>query len=291
MKLHTRIAPSPTGDMHIGTARTAYFNWLAARATGGNFLLRIDDTDIERSKPEFTKVIIDTMKWLGLDYDQMIKQSDRFAIYLSEARDLVKKGLAIQKVDGSIVLYPSDNDIPNEWNDELSGHTKVSDFEKTNLAEMCIIKKDGSPTYHFASVIDDISHSINCVIRGVDHFSNTAKQITIYRSLGKENDIPKYYHVGLIHDGKKLSKREGAASMLKYQSEGFDPDAMLNFMVRLGWGPTVDDKSTSVLPKARMLELFIDGGKMKNSAANMDAAKLHSFDKKYKILKNHVAKS
>lgn len=280
---NTRIAPSPTGDMHVGTARTAYFNWLAARASGGSFTLRIDDTDLERSKPEYTNVILDTMKWLGLDYDGLLYQSYRFSHYRLEATKLVDNGLAVAS-DGAIKLNLFGDNIPNKWYDDISGWMKISSDDMDNVRNMVLIKSDGTATYNFATVIDDRDCNINYIIRGVDHISNTPKQVVLYHLLGV--DVPKYAHVGLIGvKGKPLSKRDGAASMLHYRNAGYDPDAMLNFLARMGWGPTVDDKTTKTLPRDRMLELFFAGGSMKSSMAGFDLDKLESFDRKYKAAK------
>jgi len=293
---NTRIAPSPTGDMHIGTARTAYFNWLAARATGGKFILRIDDTDLSRSDPKYSQVVLDTMNWLGLDYDSLVYQSQRFDLYYEKANQLIDEGKA--KKDGSaIILFPGpfamngfdeESEYPYRyWQDELAGRIRMSrDDEALITAGIVLIKKDGSPTYHFASVVDDIDLGINYVIRGKDHTTNTSRHIMIYEALKKYDQVPQYAHIGLIHkDGKKLSKRDGAASMLWYKDQGYHPDAILNFMARMGWGPTVDDKTTSLLPKEKMLDLFLSGGKMKNADANLDMKKLDSFDRKYKARK------
>ena len=276
---NTRFAPSPTGFAHLGNFRTAYFNWLAARASGGSFLLRIDDTDLNRSDSKFIDVIIDTMNWLELDYDKLIYQSKRFDVYNKVANDLVSKGLA-RFGDDAIVLFP--DSIPDFWDDELAGRVSISNDDKTRMnGGIVLMKGDGSPTYHFASVVDDIEFGVNYLIRGKDHTTNTARHVAIYMALGAP--LPRFAHIGLIRkDGTKLSKRDGAASMLSYREKGYDPDAMLNFMARLGWGPTVDDKTTAILPREKMLQLFLSGGKMKNSDANMDMAKLDSFDKKYK---------
>jgi len=287
--LVTRIAPSPTGDMHLGTARTAYFNWLAARSTGGTFILRIDDTDLARSDDKFSQVILDTMDWLGLDYDKLIYQSQRFDVYRDVAEKLVKNGQA-QRTDDAIVLFPIyPENINDSWHDDIAGNVVISNDDKKQIGNgIVLIKGDGSPTYHFASVVDDIQFGINFVIRGKDHTTNTARQVALYSCLkfvlhDYNYSLPRYAHIGLIRkDGAKLSKRDGAASMLSYREKGYDSDAMLNFMARLGWGPTVDDKTTTLLPREKMLQLFLSGGKMKNSDANMDMAKLDSFDKKYK---------
>jgi glutamyl-tRNA synthetase len=297
MKYNTRIAPSPTGDMHLGTARTAYFNWLAARSTGGKFILRIDDTDVDRNKPEYTQVILDTMDWLGLDYDSIEYQSKRFDRYKEVANDLIGKKyarIAYGSTD-AVVLTPMDGNeisfnIPDSFQDELAGEVKITARDKelmvpsTDSNGIVLLRSDGLPTYHFACVVDDIDMGINYVIRGVDHLTNTARQVAIYTALGAE--VPKFAHIGLISkDKRKLSKRDGAASMLHYRDAGYDPDALLNGMARLGWGPTVDDKTTALLPKEKMLELFFSGGKMKSSVANMEMHKLDSFDRKYKARK------
>ena len=291
-KINTRIAPSPTGDMHLGTARTAYFNWLAAKASGGSFILRIDDTDISRSDPKFSQVILDTMSWLGLDYDSLIYQSKRFNVYKDIADKLLKNGQA-QKNDGAIILSPiHPENINDSWYDDIAGNIIISDDDKILIKNgIVLIKSDGSPTYHFASVIDDIQFGINFVIRGKDHTTNTARQVVLYNCLKfilheYDYSLPRYAHIGLIRkDGAKLSKRDGAASMLWYKHQGYDPDAMLNFMARLGWSPTVDDKTTALLPREKMLEIFLTGGKMRNSDANMDIVKLDSYNRKYKARK------
>ena len=279
MILNTRIAPSPSGDMHIGTARTAYFNWLAARATGGKFILRIDDTNQEKNKPEYTQVILDTMEWLELDYDEIHYQSKRFDLYLLAAHKLVSEGKAKVLDNGAIAL--TEISMPQKWLDDIAGSIAISGDDFQNAQELILIRGDGSPTYHFSSVYDDANLGINYILRGVDHISNTARQIAIFNALGK--DLPRFAHIGLIHqNGKKLSKRDGAASILHYKDNGYSSAAMCNFLLRMGWGPKIDDKSTKTLDRARALELFIDGGTLKSSSANLDLVKLESFNRKYK---------
>jgi len=269
--------------MHLGTARTAYFNWLAARASGGRFILRIDDTDTSRDKPEYVDVILDTMKWLGLDYDKLVFQSERNEGYLASAEWMIRKGCAKHQ-DGAIVFVPENQVGDNQWYDELSGWIKITKEDLSFINGMVLIKSNGEPTYHFASCIDDVALGINYIIRGHDHITNTSRHVYLFAALGYP--IPKFAHVGLIHfDGRKLSKRDGAASILYYRDKGYDPDAVLNFMARLGWGPKIDDKTTKLLPRERMLELFLEGGKMRSSPANMDMAKLDSFNRKYEALK------
>lgn len=286
---NTRIAPSPTGDMHIGTARTAYFNYLAAKASGGNFLLRIDDTDLERSKPEHTQVILDTFEWLGLEYDEIIYQSERFDRYASMARALVALDCAIILDNGAIALKLNDktrSQLPKKWKDEVAGYIKITAHDLEQVNGMILIKGDGSPTYNWATVIDDMDYQINYVIRGHDHISNTTKQIILYYVVGAMQFLPMFAHVGLIHyQKKKLSKRDGSASMLYYKEKGYDPDAVLNFMLRMGWGPNVDDKTTKTISKERAIELFLEGGNMRSAPSNMDLNMLESFDRKYKAQK------
>jgi len=280
---NTRIAPSPTGDMHIGTARTAYFNWLAARASGGKFYLRIDDTDQKRNDPAFVKVILETMDWLGLNSDDTFYQSNRFDRYSSLAKEFLDKGMASIKDGATILLLPNGN-LPDKWTDMVKGDIAITTNDIENTDGIVLIKSDGSPSYNWSSVIDDIDYDINLVIRGTDHITNTSRQALLYHCLGKTP--PKYAHVSLIgYKGKPMSKRDGAASMLHYRNAGYDPDAMLNFLARLGWGPTVDDKSTVMLDKTRMIELFLTGGKMRNAFSGFDLSKLESFDRKYKAKK------
>jgi glutamyl/glutaminyl-tRNA synthetase len=290
---NTRIAPSPTGDFHIGTARTAYFNWLAARASGGKFILRVDDTDANRHDEKAVQVIYDAMAWLGLDYDYSFRQSDQSSqfTYKRSTEDLLNAGLATRLDDGAVLLKMPDN-LPTSWHDNVAGDVPIGDEDRAVIDGLVLIKSDGSPTYHFATVIDDAFHSINYIIRGKDHLKNTPKHIAIYLQMAKASTsnanytVPQYAHVGLIFkDGKKISKRDGAASLLKYKEAGIDSDAMLNFLLRMGWGPKIDDKTTAVLPKEAALGLFLNGGKMRNNEPNFDQAKLDSFDRKYKARK------
>ena len=293
----TRIAPSPTGDMHLGTARTAYFNWLVAKASGGELILRIDDTDIGRSDESKIRDIYTVMGWLSLDYSLLVRQSYRFDRYRQVASALVDDGFATKQDDGATLLSLEDYwklACGETWKDEISDKIKITDDDFKYVSTMPIIKSDGSPTYNFASVVDDIDFEINYVIRGVDHLKNTSKQVILYcvlRILQAHSRelfdvaivLPKYAHVGLLFkDNKKLAKRDGAASMISYMDSGIDPEAMLNFLLRLGWGPTVDDKYTAVIPRDKAIQLFLDGGNMRNSPANIDLQKLKSFDRKYK---------
>lgn len=281
MQYVTRIAPSPTGDFHIGTARTAYFSWLAARASGGKFILRIDDTDQERHQEKAVEVILETMKWLGLDYDETFRQSNRRDTYKEIADIMLRNGTAVTLDGGAIGTNPDKFVLPDNWTDTIAGSIQITDQDRKNCPGVVLIKSDGFPTYQFSCVVDDHLTGVNYIIRGVDHISNTAKQVGLYNLL--QWTTPQYAHVGLIHkDKKKISKRDGAASMLSYREKGYNPDAVLNFLLRMGWGPKQDDKSTAVLPKERALELFLSAGSMRAASSNFDQAKLDSFDRKYK---------
>jgi glutamyl-tRNA synthetase len=268
--LNTRIAPSPTGDMHLGTARTAYFNWLAARATGGKFILRIDDTDLERSKPEHTEVILETMEWLGLDYDEIHYQSKRQDRY----EDIVR------------MFKHSDKGFIDDGCLRLT-----APFEEDN--HLVMMKSDGSPTYHFASVLDDIDMDTNYIIRGNDHELNLPKHQHIHNqivgNLGPA--FPDVQHVSLItKGGKKMSKRDDAASMLWYRDQGYSPEAVLNFMLRLGWSPDQDDKSNAIITRDKAVEMFFDGGHfIKAKLSGYDQNKLDWFNKKYKAMERMAA--
>lgn len=286
----TRIAPSPTGPTHMGTVRTAYFNWLAARASGGHFIVRIDDTDLSRSNQTYADQFLSALKWLGLDWDSLHYQSKRLNLYRDVAQSLIDQGLATK--DGQAVRLNLDvlPDVPT-WRDMIAGDVKIQPDNVGGFQQMYLIGSDGMPTYHFASCVDDIDMSVNLVIRGKDHTTNTAKHILLYHLL--DAVPPAYAHVGLLfarQDGKvkKMSKRDASSDITTYIQQGTDPDAMLNFLARLGWGPTVDDKTTKLLTKDDMLRLFLDGGSMRNKDATVDFQKLDAFDRKYKARKaNH----
>lgn len=277
----TRIAPSPTGDMHIGTARTAWFNWLAARASGGKFILRIDDTDKDRNKSESVDVILSVMDWLGLDHDEIHFQSDRFDRYRDVA-DLLKSTHLAKIADNGAVLLdlPADNMTGMSWNDTISGPQKFTDnIIKDHDRDIVLIRGDGMPTYHFATVVDDMDMGVNWVIRGIDHFTNTFRQSMIGHALSA--NAPDYTHLGLImKDKKKMSKRDDSASMMAYRAAGYDPDGMLDYMTRLGWGEStgVDRK---VITRDDALDIFLNG-KMKSKPANFDLRKLDSLDRRHK---------
>ena len=280
----TRVAPSPTGDFHLGTARTAWFNWLAARASGGRFILRIDDTDLARNTEASVQVIFDCMDWLGLDFDETFRQSDRLNRYRGAASVLLSRGLAMEADNGAVLLKDG---RAAPWHDIIGGAQLPGAKHHELAAGQVLIKADGMPTFHFATVIDDIDCGITHVIRGIDHHTNTFRHSAIHAAMG--STMPVHAHLGLIMmDGKKMSKRDAAASLLGYRDAGIDRDALLNFLLRMGWGPTRDDKSMSIIDRDRALELFLDHGRMRSSPAGFDAAKLASFDRKYKARKREL---
>ncbi len=291
---NTRIAPSPTGDFHIGTARTAYFNWLIARSTGGRFSVRIDDTDQNRSSDEFVKPIYDSLNWLGLDYDSNFQQSDRYrlGVYKSYCDALISANFAYKDNDSGVYRLRWNDEFPRTWKDNVCGTIAVSNDDVAKINDLVIMRSDDNgnlPLYHFASVVDDYENDTNFIVRGVDHISNTSRQIAIWSAINMATkqsvEIPEFAHVGLLfHQGKKISKRDGAASMLTYKNNGFNPDAMLNFLLRLGWSPTKDDKSTAIITKDQALSMFLSQGHMRAANPNVDFLKLDSFDRKYKAM-------
>ena len=237
MKL--RIAPSPTGSLHIGNARTALFNWLYAKANGGTFVVRIDDTDIERSTEEFQKDILENLRWLGLDWDEGVevggehgdyKQSSRFDRYREVANELLEKDLAY-KDDGAIRFkVPSDRTI--EFKDFVRGDMS---FETSDVEDFVILRSDNTPTYHLASTVDDIDYGITIIARGEDILSSTPKHILIMQALN--SDLPDFCHLPLLFgpDGKKLSKRHGDTSVEAFRDKGILQEAMFNYLCLLGW--------------------------------------------------------
>ena len=265
----TRFAPSPTGYLHIGGARTALFSWLYARRHGGPFVLRIEDTDLERSTPEAVNAILEGMNWLGLDYDEgPFYQTQRFDRYREVLRRLLGEGKAYYcyctkeeleglrteqmarkqkpRYDGRYRDYqgpPREGVEPVvRFKNPLDGEVVVEDlirgnivFQNAELDDLIIARADGTPTYNFCVVVDDMDMGITHVIRGDDHINNTPRQINILKALGAP--IPKYGHVPMIlgPDGQKLSKRHGAASVMECRDLGYLPEAVLNYLVRLGW--------------------------------------------------------
>jgi len=227
----TRFAPSPSGYLHIGGVRTALYAWLYARNQGGKFLLRIEDTDIERSSEESKLSIFEGMKWLGLDHDEeIIHQSERFEIYKKRADELISAGKAYES-EGAI-RFKSDRSSNVIISDQVFGDVEVNSDE---MDDFIIMRSNGAPTYHFAVVIDDFESGITHVMRGDDHLKNTARHIQLMKAF--DYPIPDFVHLPMIlgPDGSRLSKRHGAMNVLHYKEEGFSSEALLNYLVRLGW--------------------------------------------------------
>ena len=242
MKL--RIAPSPTGQLHIGNARTALFNWLYAKANNGTFLVRIDDTDTERSTSEYQKDITDNLKWLGLHWDEGIevgdsndtyKQSSRFDRYREVAENLLSKNLAYE--DDGAIRFKVPNDGSIEFNDYIRGEMS---FNLSDVEDFVILRSDKSPTYHLASTVDDVDYGITIIARGEDILSSTPKHIMLMKSMGAT--LPDFCHLPLLFgpDGKKLSKRHGDTSVEAFKNKGILSDAMFNYLCLLGWSPGND---------------------------------------------------
>ncbi len=263
--LKVRFAPSPTGYLHVGGARTALFNWMHARKNGGKFILRIEDTDKNRTKPEYLNEILESLRWLKLDWDEIYYQSQRFDIYREYAQKLLEKGLAYQK-DEAIFFKYQFNQI--KINDLIRGEVTFSELPKP---EEVIIKRDGSPTYNFSCCIDDALMGVNCVIRGEDHLSNTPKQILLYQALGF--DLPEFAHIPLIlsPEGGRLSKRYGATAISDYKKEGYLPEALVNYFLLLGWSAG-DNKEILALNQAKELFKLKDVNKT-GSAFSLDKLK------------------
>ncbi|RYD66782.1 MAG: hypothetical protein EOP83_04170 [Verrucomicrobiaceae bacterium] len=293
----TRIAPSPTGMMHVGTARTAIFNWLAARASMGKFILRIDDTDSARNQPEAVQPIIDGLNWLGLRPDETHYQSRRSETYHQYAALLMDDDLAYRAENGAILLRRPKN-MPRAWTDSIKGTIPITDRDLELMGDLVLIKggeKLGEPTYQYASTLDDYLMRVNYIIRGVDHIANTGKQIAVWTALNEvysvgvmpggiyPAELPKFAHVGLItKDGKKLSKRDGAASLLDYRDNDYEAEALFAFLVRMGWGPKIDNKENAIIGRDRALELFLDGGNLKSADCGFDQNRLDNLNRKFK---------
>jgi glutamyl-tRNA synthetase len=229
--MKVRFAPSPTGYLHIGGARTALFNWMYARSQGGTFILRIEDTDLTRSKPEFSDEILKGLEWLGLKWDEFYRQSERFAIYREYAEKLLQEGKAYNEGRAVILRMPEET---VKLFDMIRGEIV---FEPEALKDEVLMKSDGTPTYNFSCAVDDALMGITHVIRGEDHISNTPKQIQMYKALGL--NVPKFAHLPLIlgSDGTRMSKRTGAVAVSDYQAMGFLPEALVNYLMLLGWSP------------------------------------------------------
>ena len=303
MTVRTRFAPSPTGYLHIGGARTALYCWLEARHRGGEFVLRIEDTDRERSTQAAIDAILEAMDWLGLDYNEgPIYQTDRVARYQEVAEQLIASGkayyayetkeeldamreaamakqekpryngaarelnLAYKDDPNRVIRFKNPLDGTVVFDDLIKGKIEIANSE---LDDMVIFRPDGYPTYNFAVVVDDWDMSINEVIRGDDHINNTPRQINLYEAIGAP--VPKFGHMPMILDeqGAKLSKRTGAADVMQYKDAGYLPEALLSYLARLGWS----HGDQEIFTRQELIDLF-DVTNCNSKAARLDMAKL-----------------
>jgi glutamyl-tRNA synthetase len=306
--VRTRFAPSPTGFLHIGGARTALFAWAYARHFGGTFILRIEDTDVERSTPEAVQGILDGMRWLGLAHDEgpfyQMRRMDRYREVIAQMlaagtayhcwatpaeldamreaqrargdkprydgrwrpENRARLGL-VPPVDAQpVVRFRNPDDGEVRWDDLVKGPIA---FANAELDDLIIARSDGTPTYNFCVVVDDWDMRITHVIRGDDHVNNTPRQINILRALGAA--LPRYGHVPMIHgsDGQKLSKRHGAVSVMQYDDDGYLPDAVVNYLARLGWS----HGDAEIFSREQLVEWF-DGSHLSHSPSQFDVDKL-----------------
>ena len=261
-----RFAPSPTGYLHLGSARTALFNWLYARHMGGRFLLRVEDTDKVRSDVRFLEEILNDLRWLGLDWDgEPIFQSRRFSLYRRKAEGLVEAGKAYR--EGEAFLFRVEKGLTIEYDDFIHGRISV---RTDDIKDQVLIKSDGSPSYNFACVIDDVELAITHILRGDDHISNTPKQILFYEAFGLVP--PRFGHMPLIlgPDGAKLSKRHGGVSVEEYRKEGYLPGALVNHLILLGWYPGEEHEVMTLEEAVKMFDI----AQMGDVQAKFDLQKL-----------------
>ncbi|HEX6944701.1 MAG TPA: glutamate--tRNA ligase, partial [Casimicrobiaceae bacterium] len=306
--IRTRFAPSPTGFIHLGNIRSALFPWAFARRHGGTFILRIEDTDTERSTPEATQAIVDAMAWLGLDYDEgPYYQMQRMERYRAVVADMLARGLAYRcympsaelealreqqmargekpRYDGRwrperaqaaglvappgvapVIRFRNPEEGSVAWRDGVKGDITIANAE---LDDLVIARPDGTPTYNFCVVVDDIDMKITHVIRGDDHVNNTPRQINIMRALGASPPVYAHLPTVLTPTGEKLSKRHGARGVLQYRDDGYLPEAVVNYLARLGWSHGDDEIFTT----AQLLEWFdLDG--LSSSPGRFDPDKL-----------------
>jgi glutamyl-tRNA synthetase len=296
--MRVRFPPSPTGALHIGNARTALYNWLLARGSGGQLVLRIEDTDRERSTPENVQLIFDSLEWLGIDWDEgPIYQSANAGRHAEVVQQLLDRGLAYRTTAGpeEVKAFKAAHDNRGFRGEEEGagavrlrmaddGVTVVEDvirgrteFENVLMDDLVIARADGTPVYHLAVVVDDIDAGITHVVRGADHYSNTPKHLRIYAALGA--DSPVYGHLPLLHgpDGKKLSKRHGAASVQDLRNSGYLREAVINYLALLGWGY---DETTTFFTIPQLQELFSLERVSKNPAV-FDELKLRHINGRY----------
>jgi len=259
--VRVRFAPSPTGYLHVGGGRTALFNWLYARRHGGVFVLRIEDTDRERSTDASIEEILESLRWLGLDWDEYYRQTDRADTHREAAERLLEKGLAYEHEGAWWFRVPTDGQTV--VHDDLLGDVA---YPNDQLKDFVIRRSDGSFVYNFAVVVDDADMGITHVIRGDDHLNNAPKQILLYGALGRP--VPRFVHLPLILglDRSRLSKRHGDTSVLEYRERGFLPEALVNFLARLGWA----HGDREVFSREELVELFSIAGINKSAAVFED---------------------
>jgi glutamyl-tRNA synthetase len=282
MTVITRFAPSPTGLFHAGSYRTALFAYIFAKQNKGKFILRIEDTDKERSKKEYEDNIIDSLKWLGLDYDELYRQSDRTDIYKKYIQKLIDSGHAFisketpkEAGDRAEVIRFKNPKKKVIFNDLIRGQVE---FDTTELGDFVIAKSLEEPVFHLVNVVDDHEMGMTHIIRGEDHISNTPRQILIYEAIGAKN-IPIFAHIPLLlaKDRSKLSKRHGAIPMTEYRERGFLPEVLVNYMALLGWHPA-DDREVLTLDDI-VKEFSLD--RVQKGGAIFDEEKLKWFDHQY----------
>ncbi|OIN93301.1 MAG: glutamate--tRNA ligase [Comamonadaceae bacterium CG1_02_60_18] len=321
-KTRTRFAPSPTGFIHLGNIRSALYPWAFARSTGGDFILRIEDTDLERSTQASVDVIIEGMAWLGLDHDEgPFYQMQRMDRYKAVLADLVATGhvypcyMSIAELDAlrerqtaakekprydgtwrpepgkvlppipegvrPVLRFKNPKDGAVVWDDKVKGRIEISNDE---LDDLVIARPDGTPTYNFCVVVDDMDMGITHVIRGDDHVNNTPRQINIFKALGKEPPVYAHLPTVLNEQGEKMSKRNGAKAVTQYREEGYLPDAMVNYLARLGWSHGDDE----IFSRQQFIEWF-NLDHLGKSAAQFDEAKLRWVNAQHiKITPNDV---
>ncbi len=278
MSVRVRFAPSPTGHVHIGNIRAAIFNWLYARHVGGAFLLRVEDTDRERSTPEAIETLLACMDWMGIDYDEPpTYQSARTARHLAVAADLEARGLAYRENKGGggeCLVFRMPDQGTCVMTDLVKGTIQK---QAQDVKDFVIVRSDGSPVFHLANVVDDADMNITHVIRGDDHVENTFKHIALFEAMGAP--APQYAHLPMIvnHMGKPYSKRDGAAFVGDFREQGYLPDALFNYLALLGWSPG-DDRE--IMTRTALVEAFsLD--RCLSSAARFDSKKLRWMNGEY----------
>lgn len=277
-QVRVRFAPSPTGKVHIGNIRAAIFNWLYARHVGGKFLLRVEDTDLERSTPEAIQTLLECMEWLGLDYDEpVVYQTHNVQKHLEAAEKLLAEGYAYKETEGpkaGCIVFRMPKEGRLEFEDLVKGRMKK---KAEDTQDFVIVRSDGSPVFHLANVVDDMLQNITLVIRGDDHVENTFKHIELFKALGYTP--PQYAHLPMIVNnmGKPYSKRDGAAFVGEFREQGYLPETLFNFLLLLGWAPG-DDRE--VMTRDEMIEAFTLE-RCKSSPSRFDMKKLRWMNGEY----------